>query len=52
VFSAVGHYRALGFSPFSIESTAAPQDEPPGKSYRVLWQLASLIGAQAGKRTK
>jgi beta-galactosidase GanA len=50
-FYAVGHYRALGFSPFSIESTATPQDEPLGKSYRVLSQLTSLIGAQAGKNT-
>jgi beta-galactosidase GanA len=35
-FYAIGHYRAMGFSPFSIESTAKPGEEPLGKAYRLL----------------
>ncbi len=43
VFLAVGHYKAIGFSPFSIESVNAPLEEPIGKSYTLLEQLAPLI---------
>ncbi|HEY1112178.1 MAG TPA: DUF5597 domain-containing protein, partial [Chitinophagaceae bacterium] len=43
VFYAVGHYNAIGFSPFSIESTDKPGEEPVGKSYEVLEQLAPVI---------
>ncbi len=43
VFYAIGHYHALGFSPFSIESSAKPENEPIGKSYEILSQLSPLI---------
>ena len=43
VFLAVGHYNAIGFSPFSIESTVAVSEEPLAKSYSLLQQLSSLI---------
>ena len=40
---AFGHYHAIGFSPFSVESTAKPEEEPIGKCYDVIGQLASEI---------
>lgn len=43
VFYAFGHYHAMGFSPFSIESTKTPGEEPIGKSYSVLSQLTPEI---------
>jgi beta-galactosidase GanA len=42
-FYAMGHYDAFGFSPFSIESTEHPEDEPIAKSYFILSQLAPEI---------
>ncbi len=48
-FYAIGHYEALGFSPFSIESTEKPQNEPLGKGYALLEQLSPLILANRGK---
>ena len=51
VFYAVGHYDAMGFSPFSIESVDKPGEEPLGKSYKVLSQLAPLIHQHQGKKT-
>ena len=43
VFLAVGHYKAIGFSPFSIESVSSPMEEPVAKSYALLEQLAPVI---------
>jgi beta-galactosidase GanA len=43
VFLAVGHFKAIGFSPFSIESGVAAADEPLTKSYALLQQLSPLI---------
>ena len=43
VFLAVGHYKGIGFSPFSIESVNAPLEEPVAKSYVLLQQLAPVI---------
>ncbi|HEY5463544.1 MAG TPA: DUF5597 domain-containing protein [Hanamia sp.] len=43
VFYAIGHYQAIGFSPFSIESTEHPEDEPIGKAYSILSQLSPEI---------
>jgi beta-galactosidase GanA len=43
VFLALGHYKAIGFSPFSIESTSLPGEEPIGESYALLQQLSPLI---------
>ena len=51
VFYAVGHYQGMGFSPFSIESTDKPADEPLAKSYNVLTQLSPVILANQGKGT-
>jgi Domain of unknown function (DUF5597)/Beta-galactosidase len=41
---AYGHYHAIGFSPFSIESTPKPDEEPIGKCYDIIAQLAEEIG--------
>lgn len=49
VFYAIGHYAAMGFSPFSIESTDHPEKEPLGKSYALLQQLSPLILEHQGK---
>lgn len=43
VFYALGHYGALGFSPFSIESTDKPIEEPIAKAYKILQPLIPLI---------
>ena len=43
VFLALGHYKGIGFSPFSIESTIEPLEEPIGKSYALLQQLTPVI---------
>jgi beta-galactosidase GanA len=43
IFLAIGHYKAFGFSPFSIESGNASTDEPLAKSYALLQQLSPLI---------
>lgn len=48
-FYAIGHYHALGFSPFSIESTEKAPDEPIGKAYTIIEQLAGEI-SKAKKR--
>ncbi|WP_234734219.1 GH35 family beta-galactosidase [Tellurirhabdus bombi] len=50
VFYAIGHYQGIGFSPFSIESTDKPADEPIAKSYRVLEQLSPVVLAHQGKK--
>jgi hypothetical protein len=42
-FVAFGHYKAIGFSPFSIESASSPLEEPVAKSYKLLEQLSPLI---------
>lgn len=46
-FYAYGHYHAIGFSPFAIESTEHPAEEPIGKCYDVIRQLTPLITASA-----
>ena len=43
------HYEGLGFSPFSIESTQKPTEEPLGKMYGLLRELTSLITAHQGQ---
>jgi Beta-galactosidase len=42
-FFAFGNYNCLSFSPFSIESTGHPEEEPIGKAYHVLRQISHLI---------
>jgi len=48
-FYAIGHYSALGFSPFSIESTEKAATEPLGKAYEIIDQLSGEI-SKAKKR--
>ena len=45
----LGHYEAIGFSPFSIESTNNPENEAVGKAYNLVNQLTSLIALNQGK---
>jgi hypothetical protein len=44
-----GHYEAIGFSPFSIESTDNPNEEPIGKLYDLINQLTPIITANQGQ---
>jgi hypothetical protein len=46
---AIGHYNALGFSPFSIESTEKPSEEGLGKTYQLIESLTPLITSNQGK---
>ncbi len=51
VFYALGQHDAIGFCPFSIESTDDPANDPLAQSYDVLAQLTPLILASQGKGT-
>ena len=44
----IAHYEGLGFSPFSIESTQKPEDEPLGKMYALIKEIGPLITANQG----
>jgi len=46
---AISHYEALGFAPFSIESTDKPDEEPIGKIYSLVSQLATVIVSNQGQ---
>jgi len=46
----LGHYEAIGFSPFSIESTDHPENEPLGKVYNLIKQLTPIITANHGEK--
>ena len=46
---AIGHYEAIGFAPFSIESKEKPEEEELGKMYRLLAQLTPIITAHHGQ---
>jgi beta-galactosidase GanA len=48
VFYAIGHSQAMGFSPFSIESTEHPEGEPIARSYSILSQLSPEILKYSG----
>jgi hypothetical protein len=50
VLAAFGRFNAIGFSPFFIERSAAPDTELAG-AYSVVSQLAPAIAAQQGKDT-
>ena len=45
-----GHYKAIGFSPFSIESTNHPEDEQIGKVYNLINQMTPLITSNQGNK--
>lgn len=49
VFYAMGQHDAIGFCPFSIESTDDPEKEPLTRSYDLLTQLAPQILRSQGK---
>ncbi|MCP9764255.1 GH35 family beta-galactosidase [Lacihabitans soyangensis] len=44
----IGHYEGMGFSPFSIESTQKPEDEPLGKMFGLIKELSPLITSNQG----
>jgi beta-galactosidase GanA len=44
----IGHYRAIGFSPFSIESTNQPEKENLGKVYRLVREIEHLLTGDYG----
>lgn len=44
-----GHYKAIGFSPFSIESTNNPENESLGKVYHLIAQMTPIITANQGQ---
>ncbi|MBA4410688.1 MAG: DUF5597 domain-containing protein [Bacteroidota bacterium] len=46
---AFAQYDALGFSPFSVESTDKPADEPLAKMYGLIRELTPLITANQGQ---
>lgn len=46
---AIGHYEAIGFSPFSIESVSDAKKEPLGKIYDLVKQLTPVIEANKGQ---
>lgn len=45
---AIGHYEAIGFSPFSIESIDVAKNEPLGKIYDLVKQLTPVIEQYKG----
>ncbi|MBN2313344.1 MAG: DUF5597 domain-containing protein [Sedimentisphaerales bacterium] len=51
VFYAMGQHDAIGFCPFSIESTSNPENDPLGRAYDILSQLAPIILKHQGKGT-
>ncbi len=48
-FYVFGNHNAMGFSPFSIESTDNPEEDPIGKSYNIISQLEHLILENQGR---
>lgn len=50
-FYAIGHYKALGFSPFSIETDNKTAGEPLAQSYNIIQQLSGEISKAKRKGT-
>lgn len=48
VFYAFGEHDAMGFSPFSIEDVADPDNYPLTKSYSIIHQLYSILAEKQG----
>ncbi|WP_051621384.1 DUF5597 domain-containing protein [Leeuwenhoekiella sp. MAR_2009_132] len=46
---AIGHYEAIGFSPFAIESAENPENQPLSKMYNLLRQLTPILMANQGQ---
>lgn len=47
---AIGHYGAIGFSPFSVESSSNPESEELEKAYSLINQLSPLIVKSASNK--
>jgi beta-galactosidase GanA len=45
----IANYEGIGFSPFSIESTQKPEEEPLGKMYGLIKELTPLLTANQGQ---
>jgi beta-galactosidase GanA len=45
---AMGHYKALGFSPFSVETTGETETSDLAKAYALITQLTPVILANSG----
>jgi beta-galactosidase GanA len=45
----IANYEGLGFSPFSIESTENPDEEPLGKMYSLISELTPFITSHQGQ---
>lgn len=43
VFFIIGHYKAIGFSPFSIENAQGKAKEALGKSYHLINQVSGML---------
>lgn len=50
-FYAIGHYKALGFSPFSIETDNKTVGEPLSQAYKIIQQLSGEISKAKRKGT-
>jgi beta-galactosidase GanA len=50
-FYTIGHYKALGFSPFSIETDNKTAGEPLSQSYNIIQQLSGEISKAKRKGT-
>jgi hypothetical protein len=46
---AIGHYESIGFSPFSIEDSNDPENDPLGKMYDIICQLTPIISSHQGQ---
>jgi len=49
-FYALGEHQAMGVSPFGIDEVAPSDDEPLGRSFAVLRQIAPIILAHQGRQ--
>ena len=45
----IGHYESIGFSPFSVESSGNPENDPLAKIYGVIDQLTPIITEHQGQ---
>jgi predicted lactoylglutathione lyase len=45
----IGHYESIGFSPFFVESSDNPENEPLGKMYKILGQMTPIITSHQGQ---
>jgi hypothetical protein len=48
-FFTIGHYKSLGFSPFSVESIPDPKEHDLSKGFDLIRQINPLLAAHYGK---